>query len=133
MGLRKVYILISGDIATLGLVTVVGFASHNELGSAGWRMLTTFIPLVVSWLAIAPHLGLYEIRTTADVRQLWRPLWGMTLAAPLAAWLRGMWLNTPILPIFVLILGGVSAVALLAWRAVLWIIVRGKISWTSSD
>jgi hypothetical protein len=42
----------------------------------------------------------------------------MVLAGPLAAWMRGVLLgNAPILPVFVVVLGGVSALALLAWRA----------------
>jgi hypothetical protein len=35
----------------------------------------------------------------------------------MAAWMRGAWLNAAILPQFVVILGGVSAIALLVWRA----------------
>lgn len=132
MRLRSVFTLIVGDVATLGLVTIAGFASHNELDSAGWRMLTTFIPLVIAWLAITPHLRLFEAEVAADARQLWRPFWGMILAGPLAAWIRGMWLNTPILPVFVLVLSGVSALALLAWRILYWIMLRGKASWTNS-
>jgi hypothetical protein len=125
MGLQGRYVLILGDIVTLALVTVVGFASHHELGSAGWRMLTTFLPLVIAWLAIAPHLRLFEVDSVRDARQLWRPVWGMILAGPLAAWLRGLWLKAPILPVFVLVLSGISALALLAWRILFRIWLRG--------
>jgi len=52
-----------------------------------------------------------------DARQLWRPFWAMVLAAPLASWLRAVWLNAPILWLFVLVLGGFSALGILAWRA----------------
>jgi len=105
-----------GDIITLALVTAIGFASHGTLDSAGLRMLTTFVPLVVAWYLIAPHLGVYDPSNVSEFRQLWRPFWAMILAAPLAAWLRGMLLNVAISPIFVLVLGGVSAVAILLWR-----------------
>lgn len=44
------------------------------------------------------------------------------LASPMAAWLRGLLLNSPILPIFVVILGGVSSMAILLWRGVYWLV-----------
>jgi len=122
MNTRRVTILIAGDIITLGLVTAYGFTSHNELGSAGWRMLTTFLPLVVAWILVSPHLGVFEAARLSDFRQLWRPFWAMVLAGPLAAWLRGAWLKTSIVPLFVLIISGVSALALLAWRFLFWLI-----------
>lgn len=118
-------VLILGDIITLGLVTVYGFASHNELGTAGWRILTTFVPLLVAWILISPHLGVFEVARVSDPRQLWRPFWAMVMAGPMAAWIRGAWLNTPIQPVFVLIIGGVSALAILAWRFLFWLTFFG--------
>lgn len=114
--------VLAGDLLTLALVTLAGFASHNELGTAGFRMLTTYIPLVVAWLLIAPHLGVFDLQRLNDPKMLWRPFWAMVLGAPFAGWLRGFMLNTPILPLFVVILGGVSALALLAWRSVFWLV-----------
>jgi len=109
---------LAGDVITLAVVTLVGFASHNELGSAGARMLTTFIPLLAAWLLVAPHLGAFDLQRSTEFRQLWRPFWAMVLAAPLAGWMRGAWLNAPILPVFVVILGGISALALFVWRLI---------------
>ncbi len=123
---RKIITLLLGDILVLALVTVVGFASHGTLGNAGTRMLTTFLPLVIAWLLVAPHLGVFDPARLADPRQLWRPLWAMVLAGPLAAWLRGILLGTPIQPIFVPILGGFSALGLLAWRGLYWLAVYRK-------
>jgi hypothetical protein len=122
MRLPRFLILILGDVVILALVTVYGFASHDELGTGGARMLTTFIPLVVAWLLIAPHLKVFDIAVVSNPLQLWRPFWAMILAAPMATWMRGAWLRSPILPIFVVILGGVSALALLAWRLLFWLI-----------
>ncbi len=115
------YILIAGDIITLAIVTIIGFASHGTAGTAGARMLTTFLPLTAAWLLIAPHLKLYDQDVILEGRQLWRPLWAMVLAAPMAAWLRGLILNLPIPPIFISILGGVSAVAIIIWRGIFWL------------
>jgi len=124
-------ILVAGDLLVLALVTAYGFASHNELGSAGWRMLTTFLPLCAGWLAAGLPLGALNPERAGDLRQLWRPFWAMILAGPLAAWLRGVWLGTPVQPVFVVVLGGVSALALLLWRLVYWILVsRSRNVWT---
>lgn len=117
------YLLPLGDIVTLVIVTVIGFASHNELGAAGSRMLTTFFPLVLAWFLVSPHLGVYQPVRISDPRQLWRPFWAMVLAGPFAAWLRGMWLSMPIQPTFVVVIGGVSALAILIWRAIYWLFV----------
>jgi len=113
-------VLFTGDILVFALVTIYGFASHNELGSAGVRMLTTFIPLLVGWFLIAPFVGVYKINYVLEPRQLWRPFWAMVLAGPMAGWIRGVWLDQVVLPIFVVVLGGVSALGILAWRAIFW-------------
>ena len=120
------YLLLAGDALILGIVTVAGFASHGTLGTAGQRMLTTFLPLLIAWILIAPHLGVFNRELLADWRQLWRPFWAMILAAPLATFLRGAVLGSPILPIFVVVLGGISALALLAWRVVVWVVQSRK-------
>ena len=120
--LRRYYLII-GDILTLAIVTVIGFASHGTAGTAGSRMLTTFIPLLAAWFLIAPHLNVYDRDIALDGRQLWRPFWAMVLAGPMAAWLRGVLLNSPILPVFVIILGGVSALAILTWRGLYWLVM----------
>lgn len=68
------FVLIAGDIITLAIVTVIGFASHGTADTAGSRMLTTFIPLVVAWFLVAPFLHVYHTEVFHDGRQLWRPL-----------------------------------------------------------
>jgi hypothetical protein len=114
-------ILFIGDALVLALMTVVGFASHDLIGSGGGtglRMLTTFLPFLAAWLLVAPHVGAFNPGYVTDTRQLWRPFWAMVLAAPFGALLRGVWLGTPILPVFVVVVGGLNALALLAWRTV---------------
>jgi len=122
----RLQVVLAGDILVLALVTLVGFATHGELGVAGSRMLTTFIPLVTAWLLVAPHLGAFELQRLSDPRQLWRPFWAMVLGAPFAGLLRGVMLNSPVIPIFVVILGGISALSLLAWRSVYWLIIARR-------
>jgi hypothetical protein len=127
---RERYALIIGDILTLIIVTVIGFASHGTAGTAGTRMLTTFLPLLAAWFLIAPHLKVYESQKVLDWRQLWRPFWSMVLAAPMAAWIRGVILSSVILPLFVFILGGFSAVGILVWRG-LFLLVLNRIKSTN--
>jgi hypothetical protein len=115
-GRRRRAILLAGDVIVLVVVTAVGFANHHTLESAGLRMFSTLVPLVIAWFMVAPFLGAYDLERAADLRQLWRPFWAMVLAGPMAALLRGFWLNSPILPIFVVVLGGISALSILGWR-----------------
>ncbi len=114
--------LLAGDLLTFAVVTLAGFATHNTLGTAGWRMLTTFVPLVLAWALVGPWLGVYDPALARHGRALWRPAYAVLLAAPLAAVLRGVWLGTAVLPVFVGVLAGVGALAVLAWRAayLLW-------------
>ena len=119
-------ILLAGDMLVLALVTLFGFARHGGLASSGVRPLTTFIPLVVGWLLVAPFLGVFDPQRAANPRQLWRPFWAMVLAGPMAGWLRGVLLNEPIQPVFVFVLGGISALALLAWRSLYWLVISRK-------
>lgn len=120
---KQKWFLILGDILALAVITVVGFASHGETDiSFVPRMLTTFIPLIVSWFLIAPWLGLFNAEITPDPKQLWRPPLAMLLAAPLAVILRAAMLNTVALPLFTLILGGSAALGMFVWRGLhlLW-------------
>jgi ABC-type xylose transport system permease subunit len=121
-------LLYSGDALVLVIVTVIGFATHGELATAGLRMLTTYVPLALAWALIAPWLGLYNQTMIHDPRQLWRPVWAWILAAPLAGWLRGFWLDVPIIPIFVLALGGFTALAMLVWRGVYLLLRREEVA-----
>lgn len=121
--------LVLGDVISLGLVTLFGFASHGTLDTAGGRMFSTFVPLLAAWFLSAPFLGVYRLDWVAQARQLWRPFWAMILAAPLAAWLRAVWLGGVVLPVFVVVLGGVSAIAILVWRLIYWAVINwlGKV------
>jgi len=122
---KSKWTLIAGDILALSVITVVGFASHGETNISFLpRMLTTFIPLVLSWFLIAPWLGLFDAQITSEPKQLWRPPLAMLLAAPISAILRAAILNAVALPLFTIILGGSAALGMLVWRGVLLIGVK---------
>ena len=117
--------LIIGDILAILVMTLIGFWFHyREI--RGWRWLTTFFPVLIAWFAIAPWLGVYRMDLACSGRHVWRPALAALLSAPLAAWLRAVWLNaaivpvTAIAPIFVLVLGLTDALGFLIWRF-LWV------------
>jgi hypothetical protein len=121
-------ILLIGDTITIILVTLIGFASHGELGTAGSRMLTTFIPLTLAWFIVSPFYGVYDLEYSTNINHLWRPALAMIVSAPFAAWLRGLLLNSPILLVFVFVLGGFSVLAIIIWRILFILIKRRMIS-----
>lgn len=118
--------LILGDAAVLGGVTLIGFARHQTFEAGVVRMLMTFLPWVIAWLLVAPHLGVFDEGKTSQWWQLWRPFWAMILASPLAAFLRALWLGGLVRPIFVVVLGGVAALTLTVWRGGYWLVVARK-------
>jgi len=110
-------ILILGDVIMIALITVIGFSTHRELGTAPLtRMLAVFIPLTVSWFLLAPFLGLFDAALTADGRQLWRVPLAALFAGPLAALIRAFMLGSVVIPIFALVLSGTTALGMLVWR-----------------
>lgn len=125
--MRRLVILVLGDVLSLAVLTLIGFGTHNELLQFPiGRIMATFLPLLASWFLNAPWLGLFKPEITSDPRQLWRPILAMLLAAPLAGLLRAMMLNSVVIPLFVLILGGSAALGMLVWRTLWWLFTRNK-------
>jgi len=118
-------ILIFGDVLSLALVTVIGFAAHGQTDLALLpRMMATFLPLLAGWFLLAPLLNLFSPDITQNPRQLWRPVYAALLAAPLVGVLRAAMLGGIVLPIFVLVIGANTALGMLIWRAVFLLIQR---------
>ena len=119
--------LIIGDILSIAILTVIGFATHGEVG-VGFilRMGTTFFPLLLGWFLIAPWFGLFDEQVASNPRLLWRILFAMLFAAPLAVILRAVLLHSAASPLFVLILGGMNALGMLVWRGIYLFITRGS-------
>jgi len=119
--------LILGDILAIAIVTVIGFVTHNQADMSFLpRMLAAFIPLTFAWFLLAPWFGLFRSEIASNFKQLWRPILAMLFAAPLAALLRGLWLNTPIIPIFAVVLALTSALGMLIWRGLYFLLSRKK-------
>ena len=125
--LRNRTIIILGDILAILLVTVIGFATHGELGASFiGRMSAAFFPLTVAWFLLAPFLGCFNQQHTSNPRQLWRPALAMLFAGPFAAILRGFLLDAPVPPVFAVVLASTSAFGMLVWRGVCFLIIRKK-------
>ncbi len=121
---KRLAALIALDALVLLAVTLFGFSTHNS-SLAGSRWLTTFLPLVAGWAAVAPFLGLYSAEIANRPAEFWRAVLAAVYAAPLAVLLRGLWLGTPIIPVFGLVMMAVSAAGMGAWRLV-WIIAINR-------
>jgi hypothetical protein len=117
--------LLLGDILAVLAVTLIGFWTHyGEI--TGWRWLSTFFPVLAAWFAIAPWLGVYQAEFSRRPLQVWRPALAALLSAPLAAALRGLWLNAVITPVFVAVLAATDALGFLVWRW-LWTAIARRI------
>ena len=120
-------VLVVGDILAIAIVTVIGFATHGEADASFLsRMLAAFAPLTIAWFLISPWFGLFQAEITSNPKQLWRPALAMLFAGPLAALLRGLILNAPIIPIFAVVLSATSAFGMLLWRGIFVVLNRNK-------
>ncbi|GER80914.1 MAG: hypothetical protein JETCAE02_09120 [Anaerolineaceae bacterium] len=119
------WLLVAGDVLAVIVITIIGFATHREVGAAFLpRMATTFVPMAVGWFALAPALGLFEADRVLRVDGLWRAALAGFYAGQLAVVLRGLWLNAPVLPLFGIILGATSALGMVVWRGI-WLVGKG--------
>lgn len=118
-------ILILGDLLALGVITLIGFATHGEMGLPYLpRMVAAFFPISAAWFLLAPWFGLFRNEIVRDARHLWRPALVLCFAGPLAALLRGIILASPVIPIFVVVLSLTSALGLIVWRALYYLLNR---------
>jgi hypothetical protein len=121
----KKYLLILGDVLAILIVTIIGFATHGETAVSFLpRMAVVFFPLCVAWFLLAPWFGLFQQEVTSNPRQLWRPALAMVFAGPFAAILRGLILNSPIIPIFAVVLTATSALGISVWRGIYFFLNR---------
>ena len=110
-------ILIFGDLLAIALLTIIGFATHGETDLSFLpRMAALFFPLSIAWFLLAPSLGLFQRERVSNARYVWLAALAALFAAPLAAVLRGLILNAPIIPIFAVVLSLSSALGMVVWR-----------------
>ncbi len=122
----KTSLLVTGDAVALALVTLVGFGSHGEFAAAFLpKMAAAFLPLCAGWFLLAPQLGLFDGVVPLSRSGLWLAAFAMLFAGPLAVVLRGLLLQSPIIPSFAVVLSLASAVALTIWRGI-WLLLQRR-------
>ncbi len=115
--MNKKSIRILGDIITLAILTVTGFATHGEAGSSFLpRMAAAFFPMALGWFVLSPWLGLSDETVINDPKNLMRIPLVFLFTAPLAVILRAAILHTTGIPIFALALGSANAFGMTVWR-----------------
>ena len=121
------WMLYPGDTIAIALLTLIGFASHQELNASFLpRMAATFFPVAISWFVIAPWFGLFQDEYPSKIPQHWRIILAVFYASTMAAFLRGLILQSDIPPVFILALGGSAALGMLIWRGVYSLFVRKR-------
>lgn len=122
---KAVWLLCAGDILAITITALMGFATHGETDLSFLpRFLAVYFPLTISWFLLAPWFGLFKSEITSNPKKLWRPALAMLFAAPLAGLLRAIILNTVVIPIFVIILGATSALGMILWRGIYFLLNR---------
>lgn len=117
LDLKSLTILILGDLLVVLAATLAGFANHGELQPAAFnRIVATFVPFSAAWFLASPWLGCFDARRAMGRGRMWRAPLAALLAAPLGAVLRGLWLGTPVLPVFAVVMGAVLGAAMFVWR-----------------
>lgn len=120
-------VLIAGDLAMCLTAVVLGFAAHGTLhAGAAARMLVSWVPFSLAWLALAWPAGLFRPQVAGDGRALWRPPLVALAAAPVGAWLRGLWIGAPPALAFVAVMAAVTALLYSAWRLAAWAAARRR-------
>jgi hypothetical protein len=123
--MNKKTTLILGDILAIAILTVIGFATHGEVGlSFLTRMGITFFPMLISWFLAATWVDLFDERVISNPQLFWRIVLAMLFAAPLAVVIRAALLHSAAQPLFVLILGSVNALGMLVWRGIFFLVAR---------
>ena len=114
---NKSNMLIFGDIITLAIVTWMGFVSHGESDSSYLpRFFAVLIPLLIAWFGFIRWVGLLHEEIVIEPKNLLCIPLAMVFVVPLAAFLRGFALNSPILPVFVIAFYATNTIGMLIWR-----------------
>ena len=121
--LKPKVILYLGDVVAVAVLTLIGFASHDEFSiSYIPRMGATFFPVLIAWIGIAPWFGLFDEDFAIKPRPFWRITFTALYASTMAAFLRSLMLGSEEIAVgFLFGLGGASVVGMNVWR---WLYAR---------
>lgn len=125
--MNKNKILILGDGIILALVTLIGFISHGEADSSYLpRFFAACIPLLVAWFGFTRWVKWLDEETAIEPKNLYSIPLALIFVIPLAAFLRGFILNSPIQPLFVIAFYATNTIGMLVWR-VIYIFIAKKL------
>jgi hypothetical protein len=117
--MNKTNILILGDIITLAIVTLIGFISHGESDSSYLpRFFAALITLLLAWFGFIRWVGLLNDEIVLEPKNLYCIPLAMIFVIPLAAFGRGLILNSPIQPSFVIAFFATNTIGILIWRVI---------------
>ena len=119
-------LLLIDDAVAIFVVTMIGLGFHQMEAVLWDRVPFTFIPFYATWVLAAAALQLYNPARAGDWTQLWRVPLAAAIAALPATALRALWLGTPLVPVFVLVMGLAVFLGLLISRG-LYIISFGRL------
>jgi hypothetical protein len=109
--------LIIGDIIAFVILTVIGFATHQETGISYLpRMAAAFFPVGLGWFLLTPWFGLYDASIVREAKNLLRIPLAFIFIAPFAVILRSVWLGEPVSSVFTLVLASTNAFGMMIWR-----------------
>ncbi|MEX1247526.1 MAG: DUF3054 domain-containing protein [Anaerolineales bacterium] len=117
MPLPQIILLIDDGVAIF-IVTFIGLQFHQMDTLFLERLPFTFIPFYAAWVLFAAALQLYAPARAAYWIDLWRVPAAAVLSALPAATLRAWWLGTPVVPVFVAVIGAALAIGLLVSRSI---------------
>jgi len=108
---------IIGDVIALVAVTLVGFATHSTLDQTT-RVVVTTLGVLVAWGIVGPWFGAFSTAVLTRPVSVWRVALAWAVAAPLAGFLRGWFLNLVVSPTFILVMIAVNGATLVIWRLI---------------
>lgn len=120
----NLWLLAGVDGLIILAIAIIGYLTHYSQKSFSFQWMTTFLPSLLGWAMAAIPMGLYTQRVNGTwwLAAVYAFLAG-TLAGTFAVIVRGLWLGSMAVPIFAVVLGGTMALSLMAWRAVISLVI----------
>jgi hypothetical protein len=119
------FLLLVDDAVVLVIISVIGITFHQTDPSLFARLPYTLLPFLGAWVFFAAALQMYDPAIASGWNRLWRVPVAAALTAAIGASLRALWLGTPLVPIFVFVMGLAIMLGILLSRSI-FILVFGK-------
>ena len=117
--LRRIGLLIAGDIAAFHVVTTIGLLSHGELSGldALPKVAEIAAPFAIGWFAVAPFVGAFKAEVTGQPgHMLGRTALAWLIACPIGLLLWSLLRQKSIQPAFAIVTLVTNMIVLLGWR-----------------